>query len=162
MSLALQYCCFVFAARRHALATFGAPYPFDRKPNGASAKKLHEERQRGAMLADAGLPSKATETSLDKATSWLAMLAASDSSRSLLEGGGGGRRLALAGRRPVARCTSWSVGETGCSGADAGLARWSNPSGIPSDEVWPALDGADTSMLLLRSGGQLGRCGRHS
>jgi hypothetical protein len=102
MSLALQYCCFVFAARRHALATFGAPYPFDRKPNGASAKKLHEERQRGAMPADAGLPSKATETSLDKATSWLAMLAASDSSRSLLEAGGGGRRLALVGRRATA------------------------------------------------------------
>jgi hypothetical protein len=56
------------------------------------------------MLADAGLPPKAAETNLDKATSWLARLPASDSSLSLLEGGGGGRRLALAGQRPVTHC----------------------------------------------------------
>jgi hypothetical protein len=35
----------------------------------ASAKEMHEERQREAMLADAGLLPKAAETSLDKATS---------------------------------------------------------------------------------------------
>ena len=62
---------------------------------------MHGARQRGAMPADAGSPSKAAGSNLDKATSWLATrLLAHDSPLSLLEGGGGGRRLALAGRRP--------------------------------------------------------------
>jgi hypothetical protein len=57
------------------------------------------------MPADVGSPSKAAGSNFDKATSWLAMrLPARDSSLSLLEGGGGGRRLALAGRRPRTRC----------------------------------------------------------
>ena len=56
------------------------------------------------MLADASLPPKAAGTNKDKATSWLARMPARESSLSLLEGGGGGRRLALAGRRPRTRC----------------------------------------------------------
>ena len=56
------------------------------------------------MPADAGSPSKAVGSNLDKATSWLAKrLPARDSPLSLLEGGGGGRRLALAGRRLLTR-----------------------------------------------------------
>ena len=66
--------------------------------------KMHGARQRGAMLADASLPPKAAGTNKDKATSWLARMPARESSLSLLEGGGGGRRLALAGRRPRTRC----------------------------------------------------------
>jgi hypothetical protein len=62
------------------------------------------ERQGGAVLAQAGLPSKAAETNVDKATSGLARSPARDLSLSLLVGGGGGRRLALAGRRPATRC----------------------------------------------------------
>ena len=58
------------------------------------------------MLADASLPQKAAETDTDKATSALARLPALDSPLSLLEGGGGGRRLALAGRRLATRCVS--------------------------------------------------------
>jgi hypothetical protein len=56
------------------------------------------------MLADASLPPKAAESSTDKATSWLARMPVSDSPLSLLEGCGGGRRLALAGRRLLTRC----------------------------------------------------------
>ena len=56
------------------------------------------------MLVQAGLPPKAAETNVDKATSWLASPPARDLSLSLLVGGGGGHRLALAGRRPSTRC----------------------------------------------------------
>jgi hypothetical protein len=65
--------------------------------------ELHGEWQR-VVLANASLLPKATETNIDKMASSLARLPASDSYLSLLEGGGGGRRLALAGRRPVTRC----------------------------------------------------------
>ena len=64
---------------------------------------MRGERQRVAMLADASLPPKAAGTNKDKATSSLARMPARESSLSLLEGGGGGRRLALAGRRPRTR-----------------------------------------------------------
>jgi hypothetical protein len=64
---------------------------------------MRGEWQRGAMLADASLPPKAAESNTDKATSWLARVPASDSPQSLMEGGGGGRRLALAGRRLLTR-----------------------------------------------------------
>ena len=91
--------------------------------------KFHGERQRGANLADIGLPPKAVESNKDKATSWVARLPARDSSLSLLEGGGGGRRLALAGRRLGTRCIPVHelVGRV-CRllGADASLVRWSN------------------------------------
>ena len=56
------------------------------------------------MLAQAGLPTKAAETNVDKATSGLARPPARDLSLSLLVGGGEGHRLALAGRRPATRC----------------------------------------------------------
>jgi hypothetical protein len=56
------------------------------------------------VLAQAGLPPKAAETNVDKATSSLASPPARDLSLSLLVGFGGGRRLALAGRRPAIRC----------------------------------------------------------
>ena len=58
----------------------------------------------GATLANAGLPPKAVEPIVDKATSLLARLPSSDSPMLLVEGGGGGRRLALAGRRKETRC----------------------------------------------------------
>ena len=64
---------------------------------------MRGEWQRGAMLAYASLPPKAAETNTDKAISWLARVPASDSPQSLMEGGGGGRRLALAGRRLLTR-----------------------------------------------------------
>ena len=54
--------------------------------------------------ADASLPLKAAESIADKATSWLERLLARDSSLSLLEGGGEGRRLALVGRWLGTRC----------------------------------------------------------
>ena len=56
------------------------------------------------MLAQAGLPPKAAETNKDKATIALARAPARPSHLSTLEGGGVGRRLALAGRRLVTRC----------------------------------------------------------
>ena len=56
------------------------------------------------MLADASFPPKAAESNIDKATNRLARMPASESSLSLLEGGGGGRRLALTGRRLGTRC----------------------------------------------------------
>ena len=56
------------------------------------------------MLAQAGLPPKAAETSKDKATSASVRLPARESSLPLLAGGGVGRRLALAGRRLATRC----------------------------------------------------------
>jgi hypothetical protein len=65
---------------------------------------LYGERKGAANLARAGLSPKAAETNVDKATSWLARPPARDSSLSLLEGGGGSCRLALAGRRPTTRC----------------------------------------------------------
>jgi hypothetical protein len=59
---------------------------------------------RGVVLAQAGLPTEASETNVDKATSGLARPPARDLSGSWLVGGGGGRRLALASRRPATRC----------------------------------------------------------
>jgi hypothetical protein len=56
------------------------------------------------MLAQAGLPPKAAETNMDKATIALARTLTRASHLFLLEGGGVGRRLALAGRRLVTRC----------------------------------------------------------
>jgi hypothetical protein len=56
------------------------------------------------VLAQAGLPPKAAETNVDKATSGLARPPARELSFSLMAGGGGGRRLALAGRRLATRC----------------------------------------------------------
>ena len=64
----------------------------------------HGERQRGATLANAGLPPKAAESIVDKATSLLARLPSSDSPMLLVEGGGRGRRLALADRRKETCC----------------------------------------------------------
>ena len=66
--------------------------------------EMHGEWQRVVVLVDANLLPKATETNIDKVASSLARLPASDSSLSMLKGGGGGRRLALAGRWPVTRC----------------------------------------------------------
>jgi len=64
---------------------------------------MRGERQGRAALAHAGLPTKAAGTSDDKAASGLARLPGRDLSLSLV-GGGGGRRLALAGRRSTTRC----------------------------------------------------------
>jgi hypothetical protein len=50
------------------------------------------------------LPTKAAETNVDKATSGLARPPIRDLTLSLMVGGGGGRRLALAGRRLATRC----------------------------------------------------------
>ena len=66
--------------------------------------EMRGERQGRAALAHAGLPTKAAETNDDKVTSWLARLPVCDFTLCLLVGGGGGRRLALAGRRPATRC----------------------------------------------------------
>jgi hypothetical protein len=61
-------------------------------------------RQGEAMMVQAGLPTKVAETNVDKATSGLARPPARDLTVFLLVGGGGARRLALAGRRPTTRC----------------------------------------------------------
>jgi hypothetical protein len=66
--------------------------------------KMLGERPRGATLADASLPPKAAGAREDKATSWLARMPARESTASSMEGGGGGRRPALTGRRPRTRC----------------------------------------------------------
>ena len=66
--------------------------------------EMRGERQGRAALAHAGLPTKAAETNVDKATSGLARPPARDLSLSPMAGGGGGRRLALAGRRLSPRC----------------------------------------------------------
>ena len=70
----------------------------------ARETEVHGEWQWGAMLAQAGLPPKAAETNMDKATIALARTLTRASHLFLLEGGGVGRRLALAGRRLVTRC----------------------------------------------------------
>ena len=57
-------------------------------------------------MASASLPLKAEEANKDKAMSALARLPARESALSLLVGGGGGRRLALTGRRLATRCVS--------------------------------------------------------
>jgi hypothetical protein len=96
----------------------------------ASETKLHGERQGGgggggAMLAQASLQPKATETDLALASSFPARPPASTSLLSLVEGGGGGRRLAPAGRRLATRCVlvheygSRSTSRIVCLGADA-------------------------------------------
>jgi hypothetical protein len=56
------------------------------------------------MLAQAGLPPKAAENNMNKATIMLARTPARQSHLLMLEGGGVGRRLALASRRLVKRC----------------------------------------------------------
>ena len=68
-----------------------------------SDTEMRGERQRRAALAHAGLPDKAAGTSDDKAASGLARLPDRDLFLSLV-GGGGGRWLALAGRRLATRC----------------------------------------------------------
>ena len=78
--------------------------------SAVDAGKCDEDARRAAKggylgtLADAGLPPNAAESIVDKATSMLARLLASESPLSMLEGGGGGRRLALAGRRLETPC----------------------------------------------------------
>jgi hypothetical protein len=56
------------------------------------------------MLAQASLPPKAAEIDLASASSFPARLPVSTSLLSLLEEGGGGRRLAPAGWRLATRC----------------------------------------------------------
>jgi hypothetical protein len=56
------------------------------------------------MLAQASLPPKAAMIGKDKATSALARLLVREPSLPLLARGGGGRRLALAGRRLATHC----------------------------------------------------------
>ena len=56
------------------------------------------------MLAQVSLPPHATEIGKDKTTSALARLPVREMSLHLLVGGGGGRRLALAGWRLATRC----------------------------------------------------------
>ena len=74
-------------------------------------------------MASASLPLKAEEANKDKAMSALARLLARKSSLSLLVGGGGGRRLALAGRRLATRCVM--VDEHGVwGGCMFGGRRW--------------------------------------
>ena len=77
---------------------------------------------------------KAAETNKDKATSALARLLARKSSLSLLVGGGGGRRLALAGRRLATRCVLVTPG--GRAWRSRGLHAW-----------WPALASLDEEIL---------------
>jgi hypothetical protein len=70
------------------------------------------------VLAQAGLPSKAAETNVDKATSGLARPPARDLSLSLLVGGGGavGWRWPVDDKQPAASwCSGLPVGGTGCS-----------------------------------------------
>jgi hypothetical protein len=56
------------------------------------------------MLVDVSSPPKAAGTNLDKEAGLLARRPASQPPLSVLEGGGVGRRLALAGRRLRTRC----------------------------------------------------------
>ena len=74
-------------------------------------------------MASASLPLKAEEANKDKAMSALARLLARKSSLPLLARGGGGRRLALTGRRLATRCVL--VDEQGGRGACMlGGRRW--------------------------------------
>ena len=75
------------------------------------------------MLAQAGLPPKAAETSKDKATSASVRLPARESSLPLLVGGGGGHRLALAGRWLATRCVLVDE-HGGWGGCMLGGRRW--------------------------------------
>jgi hypothetical protein len=56
------------------------------------------------MLAQAGLSFKAAETNMDKVAIALARTPARSSHVFMMEGGGVGRRLALAGRQLLTRC----------------------------------------------------------
>jgi hypothetical protein len=76
------------------------------------------------MLAQASLPPKAAETGKDKATSALARLPVREPSLPLLVGGGGGRRLALAGRRLPTRCVVLVDEQGGRGGCMLGGRRW--------------------------------------
>jgi hypothetical protein len=75
------------------------------------------------MLAQAGLPPKAVETNRDKTTSTLARLSARKASLSLMAGGGGGRRLAITGRRLATRCVLVDE-HNGRGGCLLGGRRW--------------------------------------
>jgi hypothetical protein len=75
------------------------------------------------MLTLASLPPEAAETGKDKATSALAMLPVRESSLPLLAGGGGGHRLALAGRRLATRC-HLADEQGGRGGCMLGGRRW--------------------------------------
>jgi hypothetical protein len=113
--------------------------------------ELHGERPRGALLAQASLPPKAAETGKDKATSALARLTVRETALPLLVGGGGGLRLALAGRRLATRCVlvdeqrSRAAGGAACLVAGSDLVRWGNSSYASPDGLGPATDGAETA-----------------
>jgi hypothetical protein len=77
----------------------------------------------GGMLAQASFLLKAVEANKDKALSALAKLPACESSLSLLSRGGGGRRLALAGRRLATRCVLVDE-QDGRGGCLLGGRRW--------------------------------------
>jgi hypothetical protein len=104
---------------------------------------------RGVVLAHAGLPSKAAETEVDKATSGLARPLARDLSLSLLVGGGGGgRRLARAGRR-----RAWGLMPASSAGVSIQALHLTGTGRLW--KVW-------LRLLLLRSGGQVGHHSRRS
>jgi hypothetical protein len=112
-----------------------------------SATKMLGERQRGGDAGGRQLVAKGRGGQQGQATNVLAKMPARKVPMPLLEGGGGGRRLALAGRRLGTRCVPVHelVGRRDrLLGADAGLVSWSSPSGAPPDGVRPALDGAET------------------
>ena len=67
-------------------------------------ENMRGEWQRGAMLANASMPPKATGINKNKEAGLPARPPARRPSLSLLERGDRGRRLALAGRRPTTRC----------------------------------------------------------
>ena len=116
-------------------------------------------------MASASLPLKAEEANKDKAMSALARLLARKLSLSLLARGGGGRRLALAGRRLVTRCVL--VDEHGGRG---GLHAWWPALASSVEEILctPHLTGsgrllmARKRLLLPLCGGHVVRRGWHS
>ena len=67
-------------------------------------ENMRGEWQRGATLANVSTPPKATGINKNKEADLPARPPARRPSLSLLERGGGGRRLALAGRRLLTRC----------------------------------------------------------
>ena len=75
------------------------------------------------MLAQASLPLKTAEAGKDKATSALTRMLTRETSLSVLAGGGGGRRLALADRRLATRCVLVDE-HGGLGGCMLGGRRW--------------------------------------